>query len=325
MPDNNKCDDGNWCTGTNVAFKNSDTCVAQRYDVNGDGVISASETNLVGGDDGNGCTFTDISFQCNDGKPCTTDSCNSGDGCHNDYKCSSVFNGTDSCNNTGNSNTWGLASSVNTGTTVSAGTCHISACSSGWFDFDGVYSNGCECQQDTYDLVNGSAGDSCAAARDVGTLTDNNADVVYYAGNILGATDGNDSDWYVFYASDTGDSSCDNQHVRIQLSSNPGDRFRFNVYKGGCGSQVCSNSQDYEDYQDFQVITGSPSCDSGTEADEVQPSGGSVSGQCPCTTGKSCTSNKCLDDSNTYYVEVYRASGAIDCTQYVLEMSNGYY
>ena len=324
MPDDNKCDDGNWCTGTTVASKNSDICVAHRYDMNGNGVITADETNPVGGDDGNGCSFPDISYQCNDGLPCTNDSCNSGNGCHNDYKCAGVSNGGNSCNNSNSALGWGLSGSTNTGNIWAPGDCYISSCSNGFFDFDGVYSNGCECQQDSYDY-SGSGGNSCSDARNIGTLNDNAANLVSYTGNILTGTDGNESDWYTFYAEDTADTSCDTFHVRIRFTNNPGDRFRFNVYSGSCSSEICSNTVDYEDYYDFQTITGTPACASGTEQDEFQPTGGSVLGECPCTTGKSCTSNKCLDTSTTYYVEVVRDNSAIDCSNYTIEFSNGYF
>jgi hypothetical protein len=54
-------------------------------------------------------------------------------------------------------------------------------------------------------------------------------------------------------------------------------------------------------------------------------SGSTVTGQCPCTNDSPST-NMCLDDSTTFAVRVYRPSSAeINCSNYTIEVSNGFY
>jgi hypothetical protein len=225
------------------------------------------------------------------------------------YKCSSVPNGADSCNNTASSNPWNLAGSSNPQTSVSAGTCYIAGCNQGFFDFDGTYANGCECKQDTYDYDNGT-GNSCGAARNLGDFKDNDQKVVSVDGNLLSSTNGSDEDWYVFTATDVADSSCDNFHVRARFTNNPAG-YKLDVRKGGCsasGVNFCPATDDYEWATDFKTS-----------------SGGTVTGQCPCT-NDSPTTNSCSNDSDTFYVRVYRPAGVeINCTSYTLEVSNGFF
>jgi len=308
-----KCEDTNFCT-QNVCSANS-------------------------GSDNNGCKFPDESWRCNDQLPCTNDSCSAGkgsgwsgvttndaqrpstsisnlwpQGCTNTYKCSSVPNGADTCNDYNNSTTWGLSGSSNTGSTVSPGTCYISSCSSGFFDFDSVYSNGCECKQDTYDYGN-KGGNSCANGRSMGTFQDNNSTIRTRTGNLLSKTSGADEDWYRFNAVDVADTSCDQFSVRVRFKSNPGG-YVFDVYRiNGLGGDVCGGAQkecsastDYERKMDFKSISGS-----------------TVTGQCPCTNDSNST-NMCLDDTAKYAVRVYRPAGVeVNCSSYTLEVSNGFY
>ena len=320
-PVNSKCDDGNWCTGTTVSTSKSDICVAKHYDANGNGVIEASESNPNAGD-ANGCSFPDISFQCNDGIPCTADSCISSSGCKNVIKCASVNKGGYGCFNNQSATSWGLSGSVNTGSTISAGNCFVSVCDQGWFDFDGAYTNGCsDCQADSNDKFGASGGDSSSDPIVLSDLHDNKADTVTVTGNLLTLTDGNDEDWYRVRGIDDADNtSCgsgktgDNYHVRVRFTSNASS-YKFDVYQSsgssfpGAGGKVCDGVSEWEDMNDF-----------------LTNSGGVLTGGCPCTYSDGSTDkNQCDDSSGAYYwIRVYRPSGTtINCDSYTLEVSNG--
>ena len=320
-PQNSKCNDGNQCTGTNVAVSVSDICVAKHYDANGNGTISASESAPNAGD-ADGCSFPDISFQCNDGLPCTADSCIAASGCKNVVKCASVNKGAYGCHNTANSTSWGLAGSVNTGSSIPAGTCFVSVCDQGWFDFDGAYTNGCsECNADGNDKFAATGGDSSSDPIVLSNLHDNASDSVNVTGNLLTLTNGADEDWFKVRGIDDkdntncGNGNGDNYHLRVRFSKNPSG-FKFDVYQAGsdsfgAASQVCSGVEDWEDMNDF-----------------LTNSSGVITGGCPCTYGDGSTDkNQCDDNSGSYYwIRVYRPSGAtINCDSYTLEASNGVY
>lgn len=301
-----KCEDNNYCSQNN--------CGAN------------------GSSDGNGCQFPDEAWRCNDQLPCSNDWCETGQGsgwsgvvenasqrpptaisnlwpqgCKNQYKCSSVANGVDTCLNNSSTTTWGLPDSSNTGSTVVAGTCHISSCTAGYFDFDGSYANGCECKQDTYDF-DVSGGDSCGAARNLGEFQDNDAKSVTVSGNLLAKTTGVDEDWYVMTATDVADTTCDNFHVRVRFLSNPAG-YKFDVIRGNCtASNECSATDDWEWATDWISVVGAD-----------------VTGQCPCTNDSPVT-NMCSNDSDTFMIRVYRPSGIeVNCSGYELEVSNGLY
>ena len=308
---NGKCEDTNYCT-QNVCTANS-------------------------GSDGNGCTYPDESWRCNDGLPCTNDWCDSGSGsgwsgvtanngnrpptavsnlwpqgCKNVYKCSAVPNGTDSCSNTSNSNTWGLSGSANTGSTVAAGTCHISGCNGGYFDFDGSYANGCECKQDNYDF-NNNGGNACSNARWMGSFNDNAGTKKTRTGNLLTKTGGGDEDWYRFNAIDVADTTCDNFSVRVRFTKNTGG-YVFDIYRTGLNGNACTGVKDCTGKTDYE-----------RQMDFKSTSGGKVLGECPCT-NDSASTNMCQDNSGTFAVRVYRPSGVqVNCASYTLEVSNGVY
>lgn len=348
----NSCPDQFYCTddgcdvnrGPGHTYTSSSTgCFSDKNDgkCEDNNYCSSNFCTATNSSDGNGCNYPDESWRCNDQLPCTNDSCSTGQGsgwtgvtsndaqrpstsisnlwpqgCNNVYKCSSVPNGADSCNNTANSSTWGLGGSSNGGSTVSPGTCYVSSCSGGFFDFDGTYSNGCECKQDAHDFAD-KGGNGCGDARDLGTFDDNAAKISSFSGNLLTKSSGADEDWYVFDAIDVADSSCDEFSVRIRFTNNPGG-YVFDVHRtkfsgsstaGVCGEgKDCTASTDYERKMSFQSTSGS-----------------TVTGQCPCTNDSPST-NMCLDDSTTFAVRVYRPAGVeINCSNYTLEVSNGFY
>ncbi|MBW2262724.1 MAG: hypothetical protein JRG91_12180 [Deltaproteobacteria bacterium] len=171
------------------------------------------------------------------------------------------------------------------------GTCVIDYCTSGYHDLDGVFGNGCECLEDTYE----PAGATCPTAIDLGVLLDSAATFKTVTGNIA---PGGDEDWYVITANDDADTTEDEFNLEAYFVTNPGGLV-MDIYKGGCGTahmtgcDACFNW--YTDFYD------------GTD------------GQAPC--GLS-TTNPCDDDSDDFYIRVRRASGAASCASYTLRISN---
>lgn len=193
--------------------------------------------------------------------------------------------------------------------------CEIYECSNHWFDTNGQYGDGCECQSDSYDMSSATAGDSCGDATRTTpyTLTDNDPSsrraVVY--GNLAEV---GDEDWFTFAAVDGGESGpsyCDNFHVYIQLTSNPSGEVALDVFEGNCDSQVCGGTNRYKWATDSTWQSG------------TDPSG--VKGQCPCNPNSVPGVNVCTTENKVYWVKVYRNTGASQCAAYTLEVTNGHY
>jgi hypothetical protein len=176
------------------------------------------------------------------------------------------------------------------------GTC---GCPGGTFDLDRDPSNGCECMT-APPLGEGA---SCATPIELGDLTD--------AGQMMTATGNVLPDdrvvWYHFRGIDTPDTSCDNLHVRAQLTDNPDDAFGITVFRGTCTTLTCEDMlyNDVTFATDFRNAAGV--------------------GQCPCAPA-TIGANRCEDETADYYVRVSRRPGAmVACSSYTLEVSNGVY
>ncbi len=142
--------------------------------------------------------------------------------------------------------------------TCEGGRCVIGGCNTGYYDLDGRYENGCECRVESTEGNN----NTCATAVDLGSFADNGTSTTI-TGNIV---PGNDSDWYRFTASDSLDTSCDEFHVMVRFTSNPGNIFIMDVYRSSCSAQACSAEMEiYEWFADFRTGSGS-----------------SAVGECPC-------------------------------------------
>jgi Notch-like protein len=200
------------------------------------------------------------------------------------------------------------------------GSCVIGSCSSGWYDVDGQYTTGCECQQETTE----SSSTACGSPRNLGTLSDSGSGASQsVSGNIVPA---GDSDWYTFTATDTSESSpgCDNFYVDVRFTSNPGNSFRMDVYRNSCSdSSPCLNeASTYDWYADYRTGSGT-----------------SARGECPCNDADVPNANTCNVSTinastglpqnvstSTYFVRVYRAAGAtLTCDSYTIQVSNGLY
>lgn len=175
-------------------------------------------------------------------------------------------------------------------------------CPEGSFDLDRDVANGCECMA----MPARNAGVACSAAIDVGDVSDT-GQTMTVSGNVM--PDDREI-WYRFRGVDSADSSCDNYHVRVQLTTNPGDVFAFYVYRGGCETAECSGMGPFTDYRwatDFRDAAGL--------------------GECPCAPPPASPGvNFCNDNTAEFFVRVFRKPGtAVSCDPYTLEITNGVY
>jgi hypothetical protein len=181
---------------------------------------------------------------------------------------------------------------------------NVCTCSPGRFDIDrGV--PGCECMA----APAIDQGTACNAAIDLGDIADDGT-MRTESGNAMGA--GRDV-WYRFRAVDSADTACDNYHVRAQFLTGE-DSFELTVFRGACDSAACDDSGvvDFRWATDFRATVDAR-----------------LAGQCPCTaSGAARVADRsvCEDDTAEYFVRVRRrASAAVACQQYTIEISNGLY
>ena len=180
-------------------------------------------------------------------------------------------------------------------------TCIASVCCAvGTYNYDADPGNACECAASPALGV----GASCAGAIGLAPVPDvgGEAQTITVTDNALSA--GREV-WYRFSATDSSDVSCDNFHVRVCFLQNPGNRYRFNVYRG-CGTVLCDGSTGYTD-----TNWALDSNNSGRR------------GQCPCGANDG-TLNSCANDTQDFMIRVSWAdTSAPDCDPYVLEITNG--
>ena len=168
-------------------------------------------------------------------------------------------------------------------------------------NLDGDPGNGCECPVGPAP----GAGANCGSAIGLGPVTD-----VGEAGQTITVMDNalpaGREVWYRFTANDSADATCDFYHVRVRFLQNPGNRYRFNLFRG-CGTVLCDGNAGY------------------TDANwAVDAMSGSV-GQCPCAANNAGV-NTCGNDSQDFMIRVRWANTANPtCEQYELEITNGVY
>ncbi len=184
------------------------------------------------------------------------------------------------------------------------GECVIGSCDEGWVDVDGDPTNGCECQ------LTVSGGDTCDQAEVIGPLVDDDGTTETRTGILQ---DGQER-WYQVQAQDNLDSganACDTFHVRIQLTQNPSNVYKFDVIGQQCqGDAACPSS-----VTDFQFYTN-----------YTDGTGESAMGECPCSDTPGEGMNECSDNSTTYMIRLFREPGAaLTCEPYEIEFSNGVY
>ncbi len=110
-----------------------------------------------------------------------------------------------------------------TGSTCSSGACAVSTCTTGFYDMNGLFSDGCECQADAY-------GNSVSLATDVGSIA--LAGSTVRTGNIVPSSD---LDW--FRVSFAMTAAC-GFHPRVTLND-PSGLLRISVYYSGGAAVPC--------------------------------------------------------------------------------------
>jgi hypothetical protein len=152
--------------------------------------------------------------------------------------------------------------------------------------------------EDFEDPYEGSGGDTCESAVDLGTVRDSESGSITVNAGILGP---DDHDWFIVRAEDDGDSSGDEFNFEAYWATNPGGLV-FDVYQGGCGTQLCGGVGDCANwYTDF--YNGS-------------------SGENPCRPASTPGFNLCNDNTQSFIIHVYRSSGSGFCASYSIVVRN---
>jgi hypothetical protein len=213
--------------------------------------------------------------------------------------------------------------------------CNIASCNANWVDLDGLYADGCECQVDANDQA--GAGNTCAAAVSLGTLSDAaTGSTTTVTGNIAPSSD---ADWYTFQAQDSQVSGGDHFNVVVKFTTNPGSALQIDVYKGSCAgiSNICSATQTAEWATNFRSgNAGENPCSTASNLTCAPPlpdyatclaANGNNPESCGSCPGFSTPgAGVCVDDSATFYVKVSLATGqTATCAPYTIEISNGVY
>jgi hypothetical protein len=233
------------------------------------------------------------------------------------------------------------------GTVGCAGKCTITNCDAptttpegayvpGWYDVDASFQNGCECQADTWEQMDGhSCGTAVNLSAVYGDFPDNGFKQVI-AGNLSPA---DDEDWYLVNATDptwAGEPDGDHFNVTVRFTQNPNKTFLVDIYRGSCAetNNVCKGGVTTEWATNFLAGYGEKPCS--TAKDTICNSPADVNrclevegtaercGSCP---GEAAFgANSCSDNSAKFYIRVYRDSGkATTCLPYEIEIANGLY
>jgi hypothetical protein len=340
---NKDCDDGN----KNVKPGIKDTCATAGVDDNCDGITDAADStgcstyyyDLDG--DGYGIGAPSCICSADPGKKFTakqSGDCNDNNG-NVKPGATEVCNGIDdNCNNSIDEDAVKTCAQVASATVkCSDSKCQIATCASKTFDIDNVYSNGCECKADSQ---YGIKGNSCQNYIDLGNLADTNS-ATSATGNLM---PGEGSQWYRFRAIDNTDNNggCDNFHVIVDFTSNPGASYQFEVYRTGssstavCGDlnamRLCQNETVHEWKTDFFTTAeaSGPGALKTVKRGSKTPSPAAFSGECKCTQyqaggGQALPGmNLCTNNSAYYYVNVHYAAGKnVTCSPYTLRVRNG--
>lgn len=187
----------------------------------------------------------------------------------------------------------------------------VCSCPAGSFDLDPDVL-GCECAAAPA-VTDGVA---CTSAIDLGNFPDTGA-TMNVSGNAL--PNGREV-WYSFNAVDSPDSTCDNFHVRVQLTANPGSAYEMLVFRGNCDTAECGGAA----MSDFSWAT------------DIAPTEIPGTGECPCSPQDDRALeaghvgapglNFCSDNSGRFNVRVRRVAGVADaCDAFTLEITNGVY
>jgi hypothetical protein len=190
-----------------------------------------------------------------------------------------------------------------------AGTCQVANpladCESGWWDFNGAWSDGCEVRLDD----GADVGNTCATARALDTLSDAAAgSQITVSGNLVPA---GDEDWYRVVGfddvgSDESVDQCDNYHFKVRFASRPAGVV-FDVSLDSCTEMGCRQEICYDLRTNFR-----------------DTSGPQILGECGCRATNTAGYNICEPKHHTYHIRVYRQPGyAVTADPYTLTIGNG--
>lgn len=194
------------------------------------------------------------------------------------------------------------------------GSCKISSCSSGYYDVDGLFTNGCECRADINDLQ--GVGNTCVGAVAIqGEFVDSSKNILDIVGNIIPF---NDEDWFRVVARDDvnadRNNGGDNFNFSVSFIDNPDNAYFLEIREADCSNAnvKCVNDTIFQWRTNFRA--------------DVVP-GGYYEGENPCTPNcqsNNYTTNCCNDNSRVYYIRIYRNPNApYKCNNYIIRISNG--
>ncbi len=166
------------------------------------------------------------------------------------------------------------------------GVCSVATCTGGYVDVDKTYADGCEC-------LDSGFGGSCGSATGVGTIALGASTT--RSGNL--PTLGQENWFQVTFANQSGLT----YHPKVQLTTNPGNEFIFDVRSNcGGGTLACAVESGVAD---------------GRTLWEVATNAGD-------TTGLTFAPTPPVGTAGSVWIRVRRVSSSATCNGYVLTISN---
>ncbi len=158
-------------------------------------------------------------------------------------------------------------------------------------------------------------GDSGADAIDQWSAIPDDGSSVTIVGNIL---ENDTDDWYVVSSyDDIGEDlsvGIDYYRVNIDITDGVSD-YAISVYKGGVDATDLECLGGYTSYSDFNEDNGEGVLDDGTSK--------GIPADTRACGSNSPTLNDCEDNSNEYYIHVFRNTPVSSCQAYELTITNG--
>ena len=204
-----------------------------------------------------------------------------------------------------------------------------------WFDLDGNFMNGCECQGGKEEQW---GGDICENAIDLGEIGEGDPPKLI-SGKIVPA---DDEDWYKVKASDlrwnAEINGCDLYNFKVTFTRNPDNTYFIYLRKGSCalGNEICGGSLVTEWATNFSASgkgecpcspTVVPTCDPPESVPACKEAHGGSQDYCnSCPGYAEPGKNLCADNTDFFYIVVKRnPTKPPICDTYEIEVSNGRY
>ncbi|MFO0586988.1 MAG: hypothetical protein U0441_05605 [Polyangiaceae bacterium] len=288
---------GNACSAANgTATCSSGTCQvascnAGYQNCNGlyvDGCEINTQTSVGNcGGCGQICAPANATGLCSSGT-CTIGSCNSGyqncNGTQGDGCEINLQADVQNCGTCGNNCAVSCAGNTSL-TACSAGACQIQGCAAGYYNVDGLCSGGCEC-------LASNVSQACNTPQSLGALAVGAAPVTVTANLVPNGVEA----WYTITF--TGNTNA-SYHPHVKFTNNPNSAFKFDIRSNCAGGTISCGSEGtvsngVTDWETFNGA-GSPGY-----YDAIPPVG----------------------NNGTILIHVFRASGALSCAGFTLQVSN---